>query len=205
MLMDTLFSNHPKGDGSISCRMLEFVIHTYLKDHANQSEAAKNLQSAYLYKRKTSSVRYFDPQARGAKITITDPKRNHTITSSQCQINFFKWAADNHLFEFVKQNRALIAKEMSRHNRTKRQLRIDTGRLKLKGKEKRNCRENLKVKSLDPRLRQMNQWTMQKNPIMSPPKKTQKEQVDDAHQLQGKKLSPPSGKDVFAIMGRIMV
>ena len=203
--MDTLFSNHPKGDGSISCRMLEFVIHTYLKDHANQNEAAKNLQSAYLYKRKTSSVRYFDPQARGAKITVTDPKRNHTITSSQCQINFFKWAADHHLFEFVKQNRALIAREMSRHNRSKRQHRIDTGRLKLKGKEKRNCREDTKVKSFDSRLRHMNEWTMQKNPIQSPPLKKAPKELDDSHQLQGKKLSPPSGEDVFAIMGRVII
>lgn len=186
---DVIMLFHPKGSGTISCRMLEFVIHSHLRGALDRSKTESDrarLYMAYLAKRQTSSVRFFDPQARGGKVMVTDTRGSGVyISSSQCQINFFQWAADQGLFSYIEQNKTQISQEMSRHNRTKRLVRLQGGRTTTNNKNKFKM---LKGKSPD-------QWLNDTK---------EEEEAVKCISLKGKKLSPPRGGNVFTLMGKVM-
>jgi hypothetical protein len=76
----------------------------------------------YKLKLKAYSKKRFDPFCRWDRINIPY-KNNSFIQTTIGQLNFFKWALDNEILEFVENNMSIIEKDMNNYNSTaKRKL-----------------------------------------------------------------------------------
>ena len=71
----------------------------------------------YKLKLKAYSKKRFDPFCRWERINI--PYKNNTLIQTTLgQLNFFKWALDNEILEYVKSNMSIIEKDMNNYNST---------------------------------------------------------------------------------------
>ena len=116
------------GKSKISLRIVDWFTTNYAKKYFviyNICNKRFNVYMDYKLQLKAYSKKRFDPFCRWDRITIpyTDDVQ---ILTTIGQLNFFKWAIENKVIEYVKNNYENIEKDMNNRNSTSRRKKQDT-------------------------------------------------------------------------------
>lgn len=113
------------GESKISLRIVDWFATNYAKKNYTlydmQNQFGENIRFKvyfdYKLKLKAYSKRRFDPFCRWERISI--PYTNGTcIETTIGQLNFFKWAIENKVIEYIEENYDTIEKDMNNRNST---------------------------------------------------------------------------------------
>ena len=132
------------GESKISLRIVDWFATNYAKKNYtlyNISNENGNITRFKVYfdyklKLKAYSKRRFDPFCRWDRISI--PYKNETcIETTIGQLNFFKWAIENLVIEFIEENYDTIEKDMNSRNSTSKRKEnvIDNSKTRKKREE----------------------------------------------------------------------
>lgn len=114
------------GDSSISLRIVDWFVTNYAKKYYTVYELPvqrgdKEIQTRfkvyhdYKLKLKAYSKRRFDPFCRWERITIPY-NDNNCMETTIGQLNFFKWAIENKIIDYIKDNYEDIERDMNERN-----------------------------------------------------------------------------------------
>ena len=134
------------GNTKISLRIIDWFSTNYAKKNFTIYEHNGRRFKVYIdykLKLKAYSKRRFDPFCRWERISIPY-KENSEVQTTIGQLNFFKWAIDNGVINYVEQNYDAIEADMNSRNSTskKKQL-LATGAIE--NKKTRKKREELSI------------------------------------------------------------
>lgn len=126
------------GKSTISLRILDWFVTNYSKkNNIHYSvEIDKKIKNFIVYldyksQLKAYSKKQFDPFCRRERISFIDHDNNELITTVG-QLNFFRWAIENEILEYIKNNYVIIENDMnnSLRNLYKKKDGEDTSRRK---------------------------------------------------------------------------
>jgi len=130
------------GESPISLRIVDWFVTNYAKQKFtvyNLSEGVRfKVYNDYKLKLKAYSKRRFDPFCRWDRITIPY-KEDKLIQTTIGQLNFFKWALENEIITYIKQNYTEIERDMNNRNSTSKK------RITLTNSKTRKKREELSI------------------------------------------------------------
>jgi hypothetical protein len=132
------------GDVNISLRIVDWFTTNYAKKYYTVYDLPNGSRfkayTDYKLKLRSYSKRRFDPFCRWDRISI--PYKNEThLQTTIGQLNFFKWAFENNVIDYIETNYAAIEKDMNNRNSTsKRKLVAANGTQKV-----RKPREELSI------------------------------------------------------------
>lgn len=109
------------GQSKISLRVLDWFITNYCKSNniiLNNNNKYYNIHLDYKSQLKAFSKKQFDPFCRRERILFYY-KENNYITTTVGQLNFFKWAIENNILDYVENNLKDIEENMNKTNRLK--------------------------------------------------------------------------------------
>ena len=110
------------GESPISLRIVDWFATNYSKKNWTQymhNHKRFKVYVDYKLKLKAYSKKRFDPFCRWERIQI--PYHNNTfIETTIGQLNFFKWALENGVIDFIEENYETIEKDMNTRNSTSR-------------------------------------------------------------------------------------
>jgi hypothetical protein len=133
------------GESKISLRIVDWFVTNYAKKYYTVYELQNNnswshnltktvdscqtvrfkVYNDYKLKLKAYSKRRFDPFCRWERISIPYDNENYMETTIG-QLNFFKWAIENRIIEYIEENYNDIENDMNMRNSTsKRKLALD--------------------------------------------------------------------------------
>jgi hypothetical protein len=132
------------GESIISLRIVDWFVTNYSKknytlyDTINQNGDNIRFKVYFDYKLKLKaySKKRFDPFCRWERISI--PYTNGTcIETTIGQLNFFKWALENKVIEYIDKNYDIIEKDMNSRNSTskRKETLIDNSKTRKKREE----------------------------------------------------------------------
>jgi hypothetical protein len=131
------------GESKTSLRIVDWFATNYAKKNytlypiteTNGNIIRFKVYFDYKLKLKAYSKKRFDPFCRWDRISI--PYENGTsIETTIGQLNFFKWAIENKVIEFIEDNYDVIEKDMNNRNSTsKRKETIDNSKTRKKREE----------------------------------------------------------------------
>jgi hypothetical protein len=131
------------GESKISLRIVDWFSTNYAKKYYTlyainkPNEPIKRFKVYFDYKLKLKaySKKRFDPFCRWDRISI--PYKNGTcIETTIGQLNFFKWAIENNVINFIEENYETIEKDMnSRNSTSKRKETIENSKTRKKREE----------------------------------------------------------------------
>lgn len=132
------------GKSLISLRIIDWFATNYAKKNytvyqLQNSDKRFKVYNDYKLKLKAYSKRRFDPFCRWERINIPY-KENSYIQTTIGQLNFFKWALENNVIDYIEQNFKSIELDMNSRNSTSKNKKIDTNM-----KKTRKKREELSV------------------------------------------------------------
>jgi hypothetical protein len=141
------------GESKISLRIVDWFATNYAKKYYTIYEIKDNnlddnsfskrfkVYDDYKLKLKAYSKRRFDPFCRWDRISIPYAKGN-SIETTIGQLNFFKWALENKVIDYIDKNYDTIEKDMNSRNSTskRKELKIDNN-----GTKTRKKREELSI------------------------------------------------------------
>ena len=113
------------GESKISLRIVDWFATNYAKKYYtlyNIEDAKGNARRFIVYvdyklKLKAYSKKRFDPFCRWDRISI--PYKNETCVETTIgQLNFFKWALENKVVDFIEEHYETIEKDMNNRNST---------------------------------------------------------------------------------------
>lgn len=112
------------GKSSISLRIVDWFATNFSKENYTQYPVSKNgsmerfkVYNDYKLNLKAYSKKRFDPFCRWDRITI--PYKNGThIQTTIGQLNFFKWAIENSVIQYIEDNYTIIDNDMNTRNST---------------------------------------------------------------------------------------
>ena len=115
------------GESTISLRIIDWFVTNYAKKNYTIFEIAKSptditrfkVYNDYKLKLKAYSKRRFDPFCRWERIEIPC-NTNQTIETTIGQLNFFKWAIENNILDYIQDNYKYIETDMNLRNTTSR-------------------------------------------------------------------------------------
>ncbi len=110
------------GESSISLRIVDWFATNFSKKYWTQyliGCVRFKVYMDYKLKLKAYSKRRFDPFCRWDRITIPY-KGNTFIETTIGQLNFFKWALENKVIDYIEENYAEIENDMNTRNSTSR-------------------------------------------------------------------------------------
>ena len=93
-----------RGDSKLSLRVLDWFVTNYCKTHniiLQNKNKPYNIYLDYKSQLKAFSKKQFDPFCRRERIVFYYDKSNY-ITTTVGQLNFFKWAIENNILEYVR-------------------------------------------------------------------------------------------------------
>ena len=131
------------GESNISLRIVDWFATNYAKKHYT----VYNLENGrrfkvyidYKLKLRAYSKKRFDPFCRWERISIPY-KNDMSIQTTIGQLNFFKWALENNVINYISDNYQLIEKDMnSRNSTSKRKV------VQVKTQKTRKKREELSI------------------------------------------------------------
>ena len=130
------------GESSISLRLIDWFTTNYAKQkfivyHLNTKDGSKrrfNVYIDYKLKLKAYSKRRFDPFCRWDRINIPY-KKNELIQTTIGQLNFFKWALENKILDYIIENLETIEKDMNKRNSTAKRKDISDKKTRKKREE----------------------------------------------------------------------
>ena len=122
------------GESKISLRIVDWFVTNFAKKYytvydfknMNGQEVTRfKVYNDYKLKLKAYSKRRFDPFCRWERISI--PYDNDTYMETTIgQLNFFKWAIDNRIVDYIEENYEMIENDMvSRNSTSKRKPALD--------------------------------------------------------------------------------
>jgi len=117
------------GESRISLRIIDWFATNYAKKYYTvyQLQGTENrfkVYNDYKLKLKAYSKRRFDPFCRWDRITVPYNENSH-IQTTIGQLNFFKWALENRVVDYIEQNYANIEKDMNNRNSTSKNKVLD--------------------------------------------------------------------------------
>lgn len=121
------------GESRISLRIVDWFVTNFAKkyftvydipNHLNESVRFK-VYNEYKLKLKAYAKVRFDPFCRWERITIPYDDNNYMETTLG-QLNFFKWAIENLIIDFIEENYATIENDMNSRNSTSRRKQSPT-------------------------------------------------------------------------------
>jgi len=117
------------GESRISLRIIDWFATNYAKKYYTvyQLQGTENrfkVYNDYKLKLKAYSKRRFDPFCRWDRITVPYNENSH-IQTTIGQLNFFKWALENYVVDYIEQNYANIEKDMNNRNSTSKNKVLD--------------------------------------------------------------------------------
>ena len=112
------------GKSTISLRIVDWFATNFSKENYTQYPVCKNgtmerfkVYNDYKLNLKAYSKKRFDPFCRWDRITI--PYKNDThIQTTIGQLNFFKWALENSVVQYIEDNYKIIDDDMNTRNST---------------------------------------------------------------------------------------
>ena len=111
------------GEDDVSLRLVDWFVTNYAKKaittYTNTSGRRFVVHVEYKLRLRSYRKRQFDPFCRWERIEI--PYRDGAVvTTTIGQLNFFKWALDNKVIEFIRENRKAVEADMNARNSTAR-------------------------------------------------------------------------------------
>tara|TARA_Y100000389_G_scaffold85335_1_gene82028 strand:- start:2174 stop:2617 length:444 start_codon:yes stop_codon:yes gene_type:complete len=97
----------------VSLRMIDWFVTKYAKVNRIQYEVdgkAFSIFNNYKAQLKAYSKKSIDPFCRRDRIKLS--KHNHEIITTLGQMNFFRWAIENHILKYIYENYELLEKHM---------------------------------------------------------------------------------------------
>jgi len=135
------------GDSKISLRIVDWFATNYAKkyytlytiDDNNDNVKRFKVYFDYKLKLKAYRKRRFDPFCRWERISIPY-KGDKFIETTIGQLNFFKWAIENKVINYIEENYDTIEKDMNSRNSTSKRK-----ELKIENTKTRKKREELSI------------------------------------------------------------
>ena len=136
------------GETCISLRIVDWFVTNYAKKNYtvyeipistnnNNSKTRFKVYNEYKLKLKAYSKKRFDPFCRWERITIPY-NTNQCMETTIGQLNFFKWAIENNIIQYIQQNYTDIEQDMNNNNSTaKRRTATDNTNEDSKTRKKR--------------------------------------------------------------------
>ena len=122
----TRMSSIINGESNISLRIVDWFTTNYAKKHytvynisSNDESRRFKIYNDYKLKLKAYSKRRFDPFCRWDRITIPYEDGKH-IQTTIGQLNFFKWAIENKVVDYIRDHYNEIEADMNTRNSTSR-------------------------------------------------------------------------------------
>jgi len=107
------------GQSCISLRIIDWFTTNYAKKKytvfSNEYNIRFNVYEQYKLKLKAFKKERFDPFCRWERIQIPYGN-NHNIETTIGQLNFFKWAIENNIIDYIEKNYSDIEKDMNNNN-----------------------------------------------------------------------------------------
>jgi hypothetical protein len=132
------------GESKISLRIVDWFATNYAKKNFTLYNITNNFGEVirfkvyvdYKLKLKAYSKRRFDPFCRWERISIPY-KVDTCIETTIGQLNFFKWALENKVIDYIEENYDVIEDDMNSRNSTskKKELVIDNSKTRKKREE----------------------------------------------------------------------
>lgn len=119
-----------EGKSKISLRLIEWFVTNYCKKYNIQYKLNKNrlfnVHLEYKCQLKSYKKKLFDPFRRKDKLQI-DLNETHSIVTTVGQLNFFKWAIQNKLLDYILKHIQDIENDMfkrqkKKENKSKREI-----------------------------------------------------------------------------------
>ena len=114
--------NIVNGESRISLRIIDWFVTNYAKKnfiiYVNENNMRFKVYNDYKLKLKAYSKRNFDPFCRWERVTIPCGPKDTYIETTIGQLNFFKWAIENQIVEYIDNNYTLIENDMNQRNST---------------------------------------------------------------------------------------
>jgi hypothetical protein len=112
------------GDSSISLRLIDWFVTNYAKKNYTVYAVERNNANVrfkvfidYKLRLRAYGKKKFDPFCRWERIAM--PYENDTkIETTIGQLNFFKWAIENNIVDYIKTNYDIIENDMNSRNST---------------------------------------------------------------------------------------
>ena len=109
------------GESKISLRIVDWFVTNYAKKnytmYSLNDEQRFKVYNDYKLKLKAYSKKRFDPFCRWERITIPYDNTKQMETTIG-QLNFFKWAIENNILDFIDKNYYVIETDMNTRNST---------------------------------------------------------------------------------------
>jgi hypothetical protein len=132
------------GESKISLRIVDWFATNYAKKYytlyqindTNGQIRRFKVYFDYKLKLKAYSKKRFDPFCRWDRISI--PYKNNTcIETTIGQLNFFKWAIENNVINYIEENYESIEKDMNSRNSTskRKEIIVDNSKTRKKREE----------------------------------------------------------------------
>jgi len=120
------------GESSISLRIVDWFATNYAKKHYTVYDVTPpsgipkrfKVYMDYKLKLKAYSKKRFDPFCRWDRISIPY-KNNSYIQTTIGQLNFFKWAIENDVIQYIQHHHQEIELDMNNRNSTSRRNAVD--------------------------------------------------------------------------------
>ena len=118
------------GESKISLRIVDWFVTNYAKKYYTIYELSNTprfkVYNDYKLKLKAYSKKRFDPFCRWERISIPYDETNCMETTIG-QLNFFKWAIENKIIDYINENYFDIEKDMNnRNSNSKKRISIDS-------------------------------------------------------------------------------
>jgi hypothetical protein len=130
------------GESNISLRIVDWFVTNYAKKNFTVYELRENnrfkVYHDYKLKLKAYSKKNFDPFCRWERITIPYDNDNYMETTIG-QLNFFKWAIESKIVDYIHNHYQEIESDMNTRNSTSKRLtpidKEDNGKTRKKREE----------------------------------------------------------------------
>ena len=111
------------GEDDVSLRLVDWFVTNYAKKavttYTNSSGRRFVVHAEYKLRLRSYKKRRFDPFCRWTRIEV--PYRDGAlVTTTIGQLNFFKWALDNKVIGFIRENQKGVEADMNSRNSTAR-------------------------------------------------------------------------------------
>tara|TARA_Y100000780_G_C13688711_1_gene418658 strand:- start:1575 stop:2138 length:564 start_codon:yes stop_codon:yes gene_type:complete len=112
------------GESNLSIRVIDWFVTNFAKKYhtvyncetINGTSKRFKVYIDYKLKLKAYSKQRFDPFCRWERINI--PYEDYYIQTTIGQLNFFKWALENKILDYIENNIEIIEKDMNSRNST---------------------------------------------------------------------------------------
>jgi hypothetical protein len=108
------------GESEVSLRLIDWFVTNFAKKNFTVYKKENNRFKVYIdykLKLKAYSKKRFDPFCRWDRIVIPYKNEMH-IQTTIGQLNFFKWALENKILDYIREHLDEIEKDMNRRNST---------------------------------------------------------------------------------------